>query len=115
MKTIVDRNEGSLANLNDQVKKKDVEINELNGKLQKLNSVMEELKKPNGDNDMTGENKLQNDDKPSYEWEVDMAYLEKKTQDQDHQLFLAEEELVKMRETWDADKMRMMDYKNRYC
>ena len=111
--TIVDSNRGLLTDLNNQIKEKDMVINELNGKLQDLNNVIAAFQKSSGD--MTSENELQDIDKPSYELEVNIAYLEKKTQDQDHQLFLAQEELVKMREAWDADKMRMLDYENKYC
>ena len=114
MKTIVDTNKGLVANLNDQIKEKDTKINELDDKVQKLNCVMEEYKEK-AKEDMEDESRQEDVDKLRYEWEVDMAHLEKEKQDQGHQLFLAQEEIVKIGETWDADKVRMMDYENKYC
>ena len=48
-----------------------------------------------------------------YDLQVNIAYLEKKEQDQTQDIFLANEQIIKMREAWDADKAMMLDYQNK--
>lgn len=115
----IERNEGLMDSLRDQLAQKDERLAAVKGvedqmqqkeiKLielsQQIKTLQEELTKANGSTE----------DESRYDLEVNIAYLEKSVQDNTQELMLAHDQISIMQDNWNEDKTRMLDYQNKFC